>query len=123
MTAVDTDFLSLDLVHVLYLPLRQEALLRRRLVHLYVRKVQLPRIQVLRRIDQLILHALEAGDIRRLDRVTLMHCRLDAVARALALSLLLRIRSLLFCFACALCRRSFLSLLLRIRLATRKPLR
>lgn len=41
MLAVNANLLRLDLVHVLNLPLRQEALLRRRLVHLNVRQVEL----------------------------------------------------------------------------------
>ena len=82
MTAVDTDFLSLDLVHMLNLPLRQEALRLRHLVHLYIRKIQLPGLR--NRVIHIVLHALKAGDIRSLDCVALVHGRLDAVTRTLA---------------------------------------
>ena len=81
--------LSLDLVHVLDLPLREEARLRARcFVHIDVRQVELSRLHaghVGGRIDAIaVLNALKVRYIRVFDGVSLVHRRLDAVPGALA---------------------------------------
>ena len=81
--------LSLDLVHVLDLPLRKEARLRtRRFVHIDVRKVELSRLHASHvggRVDGItVLNALKVRYVCVFDGVSLVHRRLDAVPGALA---------------------------------------